>query len=60
MHLKLKSLEIFKNTNKELDMNGALPEENIFYYIGYAVILVVFYFVLKSPKDKKDDKKEDN
>ncbi len=40
-------------------MNGTLPEDNIFYYIGYVVILVTFYFVLKSPKDK-DDKKEDS
>ena len=36
-------------------MNGTLPEENIFYYLGYVVILVAFYFILKSPKkDYKD------
>ena len=36
-------------------MNGSLPEDNIFYYLGYVAIIVVFYFVLKSPKDKKDE-----
>ena len=39
-------------------MNGSLPEDNIFYYLSYVVILVVFYFILKSPKDK-EDKRED-
>jgi hypothetical protein len=37
-------------------MNGALPEDNIYYYIAYAIILFSFYFVLKSPK--KSDKEE--
>lgn len=36
-----------------------MPEDNILYYISYLVILVVFYFVLKSPKKDKD-KKEDS
>ena len=35
-------------------MNGTLPEDNIYYYIAYAIILVAFYLVLKSPK--KEDK----
>ena len=30
--------------------------DNIYYYIAYGVILVVFFIVLKSPKNKKDDK----
>ena len=38
-------------------MNGALPEDNIYYYVAYAVILVTFYLVLKAPK--KDDKSND-
>lgn len=29
--------------------------DNISYYIAYAVILVVFFIVLKLPKNKKDD-----
>ena len=41
-------------------MNGALPEDNILYYIAYAVILVTFYFVLKSPKKDDKNKKDDN
>jgi hypothetical protein len=42
-------------------MQGALPEDNIFYYIAYAIILVVFYSVLKSPKKSDDsDEKSDN
>jgi hypothetical protein len=41
-------------------MNGTLPEDNILYYVAYAIILVTFYFVLKSPKKpKKEDKRED-
>ena len=40
-------------------MNGALPEDNIFYYVAYGIILVVFYFVLKSPK-KSDKNSNDN
>ncbi len=40
-------------------MNGALPEDNIYYYISYAIILVAFYFVLKSPKKPKDEDKKD-
>jgi len=40
------------------------PTDNIYYYPAYLLILVIFYFVLKSPKtdDKKtkDVKKEDN
>jgi hypothetical protein len=40
-------------------MNGALPEDNIYYYIAYAVILVTFYFVLKSPKKSDKSKEED-
>jgi len=39
-------------------MNGTLPEDNILYYIAYAIILVAFYVVLKSPK--KDDGKKDD
>jgi len=31
--------------------------ENILYYSAYGIILVVFYFVLKSPK-KEDEKKD--
>ena len=34
-----------------------MPEDNIYYYIAYAIILVAFYVVLKSPKKDKDDKK---
>jgi len=30
--------------------------DNIYYYIAYGVILVVFFIVLKSPKKNKDDK----
>ncbi len=26
--------------------------DNIYFYVVYAVILVIFYVVLKSPKDK--------
>jgi hypothetical protein len=42
-------------------MNGALPEDNIYYYVAYAIILITFYFVLKSPKrdnGKKGEKKQ--
>jgi len=40
-------------------MNGTLPSDNIYYYIAYGVILVAFYFILKSPnKGKEDDKKD--
>jgi len=43
-------------------MNGALPADNIYYYISYVVILVAFYFVLKSPKkgDENSNDKKDN
>jgi len=31
-----------------------MPEsDNLYYYVTYAVILVTFFFVLKSPKNKK-------
>ncbi len=40
-------------------MNGNLPEDNIYYYIAYGVILVVFFFVLRSPKKPKDEDKKD-
>jgi len=39
-------------------MNGALPEDNIYYYIVYGIILVAFYIVLKLPKKKDEDKEE--
>jgi len=39
--------------------NTPLPEDNIYYYIAYGVILVAFYFVLKSPKKPKDEDKKD-
>ncbi len=29
--------------------------DNIYYYIAYGLILVVFFIVLKSPKKNKDD-----
>jgi hypothetical protein len=39
-----------------------MPADNIIHYILYAMILIGFFFVLKSPKDKdkKSDKEEDN
>jgi len=37
-----------------------MPADNIIHYILYALILVGTYFILKSPKDKKDDKKKDD
>lgn len=37
-----------------------MPADNIIHYILYALILVGTYFILKSPKDKKDDKKKEN
>jgi hypothetical protein len=30
--------------------------DNIYYYVAYGVILVVFFIVLKSPKKNKDNK----
>jgi len=30
--------------------------ENIYYYVGYGIILIAFIIVLKSPKKKKGDK----
>jgi len=36
-----------------------MPADNIIHYIIYAVILVGTYFILKSPKDKSDKKKDD-
>jgi hypothetical protein len=30
-----------------------LQEGELYHYIGYAVILIVFFLVLKSPKKKK-------
>ena len=35
-----------------------VENDSILYYIAYGMILVAFYFVLKSPKksDKEDDK----
>lgn len=30
-----------------------MPQDNIYYYIAYAVILVVFFIVMKLPKNKK-------
>jgi len=36
-----------------------MPADNIIHYILYAVILVGTYFILKSPKDKSDEKKDD-
>ena len=35
-----------------------MPADNIIHYILYGVILVGTYFILKSPKDKKEDKKK--
>ena len=35
-----------------------VENDSVLYYIAYGVILVAFYFVLKSPK--KEDKKDDN
>jgi len=37
-----------------------MPADNIIHYILYALILVGTYFILKSPKDKKDDEKKEN
>ena len=37
-----------------------MPADNIIHYIIYALILVGTYFLLKSPKDKKDDEKKEN
>lgn len=37
-----------------------MPADNIIHYIIYALILVGTYFILKSPKDKKDDEKKEN
>jgi hypothetical protein len=36
-----------------------MPADNIIHYILYAAILFGTYFILKSPKDKGDDKKKD-
>jgi len=33
------------------------PVENIYYYMAYGLILVIFVIVLKSPKKSKDNKK---
>jgi len=34
-----------------------MPESNdIYYYVAYGVVLVVFFIVLKSPKKNKDNK----
>jgi hypothetical protein len=30
--------------------------DNIYYYVAYGVVLVVFFIVLKSPKKNKDNK----
>ena len=30
--------------------------DNIYYYVAYGIILVLFFIVLKSPKKNKDDK----
>jgi len=30
--------------------------DNLYYYLAYAVVLVVFFIVLKSPKKDKDSK----
>jgi hypothetical protein len=35
-----------------------MPADNIIHYILYGVILIGTYFILKSPKDKGDDKNE--
>lgn len=32
--------------------------DNMYYYIAYGLILVVFVIVLKSPKKPKNDKKD--
>lgn len=37
-----------------------MPTDNIIHYILYALILVGTYFILKSPKDKRDDEKKEN
>ena len=34
------------------------PTDNIYFYPIYILILVVFYFVLKSPKKSDEDKKD--
>jgi len=36
------------------------PQDNLYFYPIYVLILVVFYFVLKSPKKSDNDKKDDN
>lgn len=35
-----------------------VENESPLYYLFYAIILIVFYFVLKSPKKEKDNKDE--
>ena len=35
------------------------PTDNIYYYPAYLLILVIFYFVLKLPKDKGDKKENE-
>jgi len=35
------------------------PTDNIYFYPVYLLILVIFYFVLKSPK-KSDEKRDTN
>lgn len=35
-----------------------MPADNIIHYILYAIILVGTYFILKSPKDKGEDKED--
>jgi hypothetical protein len=33
--------------------------DNIYYYVAYGLILLAFYFVLKSPKKSKDKNKDE-
>ena len=37
-----------------------MPADNIIHYILYGVILIGTFIILKSPKDKKEDKKKKN
>jgi len=30
--------------------------DNVYYYVAYGVVLLVFFIVLKSPKKNKNDK----